>query len=334
MSSSIIPGVSEQLAYEYLLSYNHEKVKYLYTVVCLENQQKNKEFSTCSESDCYVNDLIRAEWFDPTQIHIYLQQVSGLRRLNDEEILSLVLFETDDQLYQMFEMYAEKMSRPGRVAARAAQEDEEDEYNPDNWDGDAQDETEEDVADWNELVTTRGLPDRHMKEFSAKEVDWVRWAQQRECSEKSSIEDELRSKLLDADEKIAKLEKQVEKTRRELAMEWIMSMKPEEYEQRLISNSPNYKLPDFPRAQPGDEDYPDLKKPQRQIAAPDYKHALMTEEHERGKSNYACLHRRDLAYMSEEEFRACAYEDPTYHVYDGPWPPVSHTGVSDFDVYG
>jgi hypothetical protein len=335
MSSTIIPGVSEKLAFEYLSSYNDEEVKFMFTV-CGTNNKKNKRFQTCREAECYVTDLsLNEEWINRDQIHIYLNQVNDKGwRLNENEILSLIIFESDDQLYPMFEMYAEKISRTGRVAARAAQEDEEDEYNPDDWDGDRQDETEEDVARWNELVTTRGLPDRHMKEFSAKEVDWVRWAQECEHLEKSSVEDELHAKLLDADQKIVQLEKQVEKTRRDLAMEWIMSMKPEEFEQRLLTNSGNYKLPDFPRAQPGDEDYPDLKKPQRQIAAPDYKYPLMPEEHERGKSNYACLHRKDLLYMSEEEFRACAYEEPTYDVYDGPWPSMPHTGVSDFDVYG
>jgi len=239
----------------------------------------------------------------------------------------IVLFDADDQLYSVFEMYAEKMSRPGRVAARA-EEDEE-------YEGD-------DMAEivmrhrrkisWEEYADEELYAEEEAEQRT--DVDWVRWAQQRECSEKSSIEDELRSKLLDAEQKIVQLEKQVEKTRRELAMEWIMSMKPEEYEQRLLSNSANYKLPDFPRAQPGDEDYPDFTKLKRQIAAPDYKHVLMPEEHDLGRSNYACLHRSDLLYMSVEEFRACAYEEPIYAIYDGPWPPISHTGVSDFDVYG
>ena len=297
MSSNIIPGVSDQLGVRYLTAYNDESVKYLFTVFNKKTNTTNR-FSTCFEAVNYTKQLLDQEEHNLSKFNIYLNQVKGSRLLSEDEIVALAAFESDEELYTMFQMYAEKMSRPGRVAARAAQdkddEDEDDEYNPDNWDGDAQDEDEDD-------------------------------------------HDELRAKLHDANQKIAQLEKQVEKTRRDLAMEWIMSMNSEEFEQRLISNDANYKLPDFPRAQLGDEDYPDFTKLQRQTAAPDYKHVLTPEEHDLGRSNYACLHRRDLLYISEEDFRACAYEEPIYAIYDGPWPPIRDTKVtrvSDFDVYG
>uniref|UniRef100_A0A6C0ART2 Uncharacterized protein n=1 Tax=viral metagenome TaxID=1070528 RepID=A0A6C0ART2_9ZZZZ len=318
MSSTIIPGVSDQLGVNYLKAFNAANIMYM--VTCQEHWE-TPHFSTCFKANDYANSLIHERGIDPSKISIYLIQINGPTLLTQEEVISLAAFETDDQLYSMFQIYAEKMSRPGRVAAaaRAAQDEDEDEYEDD----------EDSLYNWNGY----GEDDDEQEEKPIKELDWVRWAQERERLEKSSIEDELRSKLVYADEKIAKLEKQVEKTRRELAMEWIMSMKPEEFEQRLLINSPNYKLPDFPRAQLGDEDYPDLTMPQRQIAAPDYKHPLMPREHELGKSNYACLHRKDLLYMSEKKFRDCAYEKPTYAVYDGSWPCMSHTGVSDFDVY-
>jgi hypothetical protein len=310
MSSTIIPGVSNELGVNYLMAFNTIDIKYMFTVSCASEIWETPCFSTCFEANDYAATLSHEKGFDRSKVSIFLNQINGPRLLSQDEVISLTAFENDDQLYSMFNMYAEKMSRPGRVAAREAQDEDEEDY-------------EEDYEEYDE-----------QEERPRKEVNWVRWAQEHEHLETPSIEDDLGVKLHDANQKIAKLEKQLEKTRREMAMEWILSMKPEEFEQRLLTKSPNYKLPDFPRAQPGDEDYPDLPKLERQIAAPYIKHPLIPEEHEHGKTNYACSHRKDLLYMSEEEFRACAYEEPTYAVYDGPWRSISHTGVSDFDVYG
>jgi hypothetical protein len=310
MSSTIIPGVSNELGVNYLMAFNTIDVKYMFTVSCSSEIWETPCFPTCFEANDYADTLSREKGFDRSKVSIFLNQINGSRLLSQDEVISLAAFETDDQLYSIFQMYAEKMSRPGRLEAREEQDEDEEDYEQDY---------EQDYEE---------------EERPRKEVNWVRWAQEREHLETPSIEEDLSVKLHDANKKIAKLEKQLEKTRREMAMEWIISMKPEEFEQRLLTNSANYKLPDFPRAQPGDEDYPDLTKLERQIAAPYYKYALLPEEHEHGKTNYACSHRKDLLYMSQEEFRACAYEEVEHAVYNGSWPPISHTRVSDFDVYG
>ena len=329
MSSNIIPGVYAELGFQYLASYNDPGVKLMFTVC--EGNGETQSFFTCLEADSYANSLLQHEGYNHS-LSIYLNQVNGPRLLNEDEILSLAAFEADDQLYSMFQIYADKMSRHGRAAA-LVEVDEECEFE--------EDDTEEDVAHWNAMVTKRCLPDRHMKDISAKyeeeqtkEVDWIRWSKECERLAKSSLEDELLAKLHDANQKIVQLQKKGEKSQRDLAMEWIMNMNPEEFEQRLISNTANYKLPDFPRAQPGDEDYPDFSKPQRQIAAPDYKYILTPEEHDLGKSNYALINRADLLYMSVEEYKAIAYDEVLNVVFNRQSYPMRDTGVSDFDVYG
>ena len=125
MPSTIIHGVSHQLASEYLKSYNDSKVKYIFSVICEINNKKNKNFNTCCEADAYIKVLIHLEWFEPNNFYIQLNQAEEKKwRLTDDEILSLVIFETDDQLYEVFEIYAEKMKTSGRSSSQEEDEEE------------------------------------------------------------------------------------------------------------------------------------------------------------------------------------------------------------------
>ena len=123
--------------------------------------------------------------------------------------------------------------------------------------------------------------------------------------ENLTIEEENR--LLKAE--LISLKKQGEKSRRDLAMEWIRAMDNLQFESRLLSSFDHFKLPDFQRAEEGDEDYPNLSLPQRDIAVPHYRWPLTYEDTEGGFSNFACVKREYLRYMSEEEFIKISYEE-------------------------
>jgi hypothetical protein len=111
-------------------------------------------------------------------------------------------------------------------------------------------------------------------------------------------------------------------------------MNNEEFEERLLSENPDFKLPDFHRAEEDDIDYPDLSLPQRDIAVPYSQYPLTYEDIKNGQTNFACAKRHCLRYMSVEEYKAVAYVQPDYAVYQGSWPPIAHSGVSDFELYG
>jgi len=294
MSSTIIPGVSDQLAYEYLMSYNDSKVKYMFSVICGTCGKKNKRFSTCHEADSYADGL-HQEGFDRDHTHIYLNQFNGVPwRLSKDEILSLVLVETDDQLAMMLELYAEKLSRPGRMYSQEEYDEnasDDDDYDIDDWDGDAQEEqvVDEDL-DWKikiwdlETINTNLEYDLFEAEHQIAEVK------------------------MDCVERITELElelKKADKAQRDIAMEWINSMDLMEFEHRLVNNQ----LPCFPRAEHGDEDFKDPMAPDRQTCIPIKRTPLTYWDIDANADNYASIYRWKLRCMSVFDFKEMAYDD-------------------------
>jgi hypothetical protein len=290
MSSTIIPGVSEQLAYEYLDSFNDEKIKYMFIVICLTCEKKNTRFTTCREA--YDFRLLHDQGFNTEHNHIYLHQVDGkLTRLSEEEILSLVVFETDDQLYEMFKIYAEKMSRPGRVhfldqkfcdAWNSYQEcNEDEEYDIDDWDGDAEE------ADECENIKTDIMDSNTKLEYDLFEAE----------HEVAKVSMEL--------EKTKQQLKAANKARRDIAMDWINSMDFVEFEQRLLSDN----LPCFPRAEYDDEDFKEPMAPDRQTCIEIKRTPLTYQDIDANADNYASIYRWKLRCMSVDEFKEMAYYD-------------------------
>jgi len=290
MSSSIIPGVSDQLAYEYLMSYNDSKVKYMFSVICGTCGKKNQRFTTCHEADSYV-DLLHQEGFDRDHTHIYLNQFNGKAlRLSDDEILSIVVAETDDQLAMMLELYAEKLSRPGRMYSQ--EEYEEHEYDIDGWDGDAQDEDQVEVEDLDWKIKIWDLENMNTK----LEYDLF------------DAEHKIAEVKLECVERIAQLElelKKSNKAQRDTAMEWINSMDLMEFEHRLVNNQ----LPCFPRAEHGDEDFKDPMAPDRQTCIPIKRTPLTYWDIDANADNYASIYRWKLRCMSVFDFKEMAYDD-------------------------
>jgi len=136
----------------------------------------------------------------------------------------------------------------------------------------------------------------------------AKWAEMCEGLEKLTFQEENR--LLKTE--LISLKKQGEKSRRDLAMEWIHTMDNLQFEARLLSCVEHFKLPDFQRAEEEDEDYPNLSLPERQIAVPHSRWRLTYEDIEGGFSNFACVKREYLRYMSEEEFIKISYKETKF----------------------
>jgi hypothetical protein len=300
MSSTIIPGVSDQLAYEYLMSYNDSKVKYKFSVICGTCGKKNKRFSTCHEADSYADDL-HHEGFDRRHTHIYLNQVNDKAwRLSEDEILSLVVVETDDQLAMMLEMYAEKMSRPGRTESQEeyednASDDDLDGYDIDGWDGDAQE--EEDYLQENlEVEELHGKINELEVMNSKLEYDLF------------EAEHQIAEVKLECLERIAQIQlelKMSKKAQRDTAMEWINSMDIFDFEKRLLSDN----LPCFPIAEHDDEDFKNPMAPDRQTCIHIKKTPMTFRDVAANADNYASIYRWKLRCMSVFDFKEMAYDD-------------------------
>ena len=280
--SNIVFGVSDKLGVKYLKSFNDEDLELMFSAIVTDvTPLIFSQFAYCYEA---VN-FLQNKGFSKSKSYEYVQLniEDGLSiKLDPEEVEALIKLEKDEEMFSLFEMYAEKMSRPGRQLAAAALEDVQDDEDQDNEVSSEDDQDDEiNFEDDNYL--------KHEAEVAT-----------------------LRFLLNDANNQIVNLEKKVEKSRRDMAMEWIMNMDNMQFEQRLLSENPNYKLPDFVCAQPDDEDYPNFRIPQRDIAVQPKKRPLTFEDVGGGIFNFAC-HKRDmLRYTSQEEFKAEAYEDHYY----------------------
>lgn len=90
---------------------------------------------------------------------------------------------------------------------------------------------------------------------------------------------------------------------RNMALQYISEMDSMVFQNRLMKGV----LPDFPRAMPGDVDYPDLSLPKEEIKLYFPKRLLTSSEIEENTCSYADVHRDDLRYMSVAEFKKMCY---------------------------
>jgi hypothetical protein len=306
-TTTIIPGVSAEVELEYLQSFNDEGLKYKFTV-SIHYGPPVKQFQNCTQAAQYIYEepFVNPDSAFRTYIISLNKSDGGFITLKDEDVSALCAFEEDEELFEMFEMFAEKMSRPGRVQA-LEEEDEQDDshlirtrrpktfrlaadiYNERMRDCDddyySSDNYINALSEEGLRVAIRGLNDL-LKERDIK----------MSCLEQS---------LLDSEQDI-----QAEiSDRREDAMRQIMSMTPDEFQSRLLhKSSPKWQLPQFERARPGDEDYPDLSKPERQRAVPYSKFPFTPCQFEGGILNAGDVNRSKLRYMTEEEYIAKFYD--------------------------
>jgi hypothetical protein len=112
-------------------------------------------------------------------------------------------------------------------------------------------------------------------------------------------------------------ESSYKKQARDIAMDWIRSMDPHDFECRLLNpRGSTFKLPDFPRAISGDVDFPDHRKPVRETNAFFSKRRLTGKDIEFDIINFANANREFLRYMSEKDFIALCYEEEELVVAD------------------
>ena len=88
-----------------------------------------------------------------------------------------------------------------------------------------------------------------------------------------------------------------------------MIMTPQDFQSSLLySRDSKWQLPQFERAKPGDEDYPDLSKPERDRAVPYSKFPFTPCQFDGGILNAGDVNREKLRYMTEEEYIAKFYD--------------------------
>ena len=120
------------------------------------------------------------------------------------------------------------------------------------------------------------------------------------------------SRIFVLEEELKKSNKKI----RDIAMEWILSMDPLEFQERVLHSVTNVtndkfkiKLPDFVRAVEGDIDFPDPMIPVRETNAIFAKKIYSPGDLERSRYNFADENRKILRYMSEEDFIKLCYHD-------------------------
>jgi hypothetical protein len=312
MSTTIIPGVSAELDLDYLHSVNDERLKYKFTV-SVKYGPPVKQFKNCTQAAQFIYEepFVNTDNAFKTYV-ISLNKTDGeFITLKDEDVSALCAFEEDEDLFEMFEMFAEKMTRPGRVEARKEEEYEEDEelftltrnpsvrpktfrlsadiYNERMRDRDddyySSDNYINALSEEGLRVAIRGLNDlikeRDIKISCLEQTLWL-------------FEQDIQAEIAD---------------RREDAMRQIMIMTPQDFQSSLLySRDSKWQLPQFERARPGDEDYPDLSKPERQRAVPYSKFPFTPCQFDGGILNAGDVNRSKLRYMTEEEYIAKFYD--------------------------
>jgi len=307
--STIIPGVSAELDLDYLHSFNDERLKYKFTV-SVKYGPPVKQFQNCLQAAQYVYEepIVNTDSAFKTYI-ISLNKTDGeFITLTDADVSALCAFEEDEDLFEMFEMFAEKMTRPGRVEAREAEEDDE------------------------EAFTLTRTPSVRPKTFRlAADI----YNESRDCDDDyyssenyinalseeglrislrgmNDLLDERDAKISYLEESLLKAEQDIEAEiadRRDDAMRQIMIMTPQDFQSSLLySRDSKWRLPQFQRAQPGDPDYPDLSKPQRGRGVPYSKFPFTPQQFDGGILNAGDVNRSKLRYMTEEEYIAQFYD--------------------------
>jgi len=311
MSTTIIPGVSKEIDLDYLHSFNDQRLKYKFTVsVCYGPPVK--QFKNCTQAAQYIYEepIVNPDSAFKTYI-ISLNKTDGsFITLKNEDISALCAFEDDDELFEMFEIFAEKMARPGRVEARKFQEAESDDEEkhftltrnprrPKTFSlPDERTEVQKEYDDYSEEMYQKALSELDVLRLTLRGLNDL-------VDERNIAISYLQQSLWEAEE-----QRQNEIVdRRNDAMRQIMIMTPSDFQSSLLySRDSKWQLPKFERAQPGEQDYPDLSKPERQRAHPHSKLPFTPQEFDRGIFNAGDVNRSKLRYMTEEEYIAKYYD--------------------------
>jgi len=360
MSSTIIPGVCDTLAFNYLASYNDRAVKFMFTVVSGFSFKLNvQQFVDCTTAE--------KNWQDPfIQRTYFLNCIGGDSiSLNEFEVQALIAFESNEELFEQFKILAAfKLQTEECVSFdQYTQEDDGDcrfkvgNFQPDYKDSYYEDEDEEEQRDHDD------------NEEEIQNIDWISWSQSQEKSQKKrtstpfihhNIRAPLSSFQVDNDEcpsfkldhipvtssvvqddwnvasespmfapiidSLADQLKQQKMATRKVALEWIQTMTDREFETRLLHPLNSFKLPDFPRSVWGAEDHPS-GRPERHIELEWSKTEMLPEDPDNSEpmqKNFACFHRDYLRYMTEQDFIEIAYAD------QGPVEYAILGGSADF----
>jgi molecular chaperone DnaK (HSP70) len=274
MTSILIPGVSEQLSYDYMVSYNDPKVKYMFTVVA-DYGMAMQQFPNCITASKFVDFSLDTSSLhfndDYKSYRIFINRPDGtMGLLTDEEIAAFVNFENEED---------KKETKENSIYRHAFY-------------------TDKEIDGFYEKATNLSAIN-----YDTTPEEVIKWAEQHLIEEKI---DEFEFKIYELEQEL----KQSNKKARDIALAWILSMDPIEFQERLIYGvKPEFKLPDFVRAVEGDKDFPDPSRPVRQTNAIFYKQKYSGDDLERSRCNYADANRHLLRFMTEEQFKELCYDD-------------------------
>jgi hypothetical protein len=270
MTSFIITGVSEQLSYDYMVSYNDPKVKYMFTVVA-DYGMAMQQFPNCITAAKFVDislDTSSIQFNDDYKSYrIFINRPDGtMGLLTDEEIAAFVIFENEE----------EKKFKENSIYRHAFY-------------------TDKEIDGFYEKATNLSAIN-----YDTTPEEVIKWAEQHMIEEKI---DEFEFKIYELEQQL----KQSNKKARDIAMGWILSMDPIEFQERILYGvKPEFKLPDFDRAVEGDDDYPYPSRPVRETNAFSKK-KYSGDDLERSRCNYADANRGLLRFMPEEDFKKLCY---------------------------
>jgi hypothetical protein len=271
MTSFIITGVSEQLSHDYLASYNHPGIKYIFTVVA-DYGMAMQQFPNCITAAKFVDISL-----DTSSIHfndeyksyrIFINRPDGtMGLLTDEEIAAFVNFENEEE--KKFKENSKK-------------------YNHSFY-------TDKEIDGFYEKATNLSAIN-----YDTTTEKVIEWAEEHQIEEKI---DGLEFQVYTLEQEL----KANRKKTRDIAMGWILSMDPIEFQERILYGvKPEFKLPDFDRAVEGDDDYPYPSRPVRETNAFSKK-KYSGDDLERSRCNYADANRGLLRFMPEEDFKKLCY---------------------------
>jgi hypothetical protein len=302
-----MPNVSSEIELEYINSFNDDRLKYKFTV-SIQYGPPVKQFNNCSQAAQFIYEepFVNTDSVFRTYI-ISLNKSDGeFITLKDEDITALCAFENDEDLFEMFQMFAEKMTRPGY---KTLDEDEDDDafmltrtpsVRPKtfNLEADIYFERMKDRCGYEDEIYDKALEELNGLRFTLREL--------------TELLDERNNQIAYLEQNLSLSEQQKQneiKDRRDDAMRQIMSMTPDEFQSRLLyRSSPKWQLPQFERAQPGDPDYPSLSNPERQRAVPYSKFPFIPCQFEDGILNEGAVNCKKLRYMTEEQYKATFYD--------------------------
>jgi len=111
MSSTIVPGVSEQLGFEYIKSYLDESTSDSRFIVDDNNSQTRQFFSNGTEAAAFIarSPHIYMD-INYSDFDIYLNRYNLELKITEDDLRSFCELETDEELYENFRAYADKMA--------------------------------------------------------------------------------------------------------------------------------------------------------------------------------------------------------------------------------